>query len=170
MSLGREPAVEKLNLALVALDAGDAEDAVVLLEEALAMHRRSDNRSGIGFATLNLGLAQYRLGDTASAVEAFEEAHRAFSEVGFRVHVGHALQGLAGCEASCGRHAGAARLLGQAAVELGEIVQSEDDFPLLAAEVEIAAREALGDDAFEEAHARGRSVAPSASGGVPSSS
>jgi predicted ATPase/DNA-binding SARP family transcriptional activator len=154
--LGLEPLVERLNLAIVAMDSGDAGAAVPLLENVLESHRRDGNPSGIGFATLNLGLAHYRLGDIEGAHAAFHEAQHAFSQVGFRAHVAHALQGRAACAASSARYAEAARLLGQAAAELGEIVDSDEDFPLLAAEAEAAARSALGDDEFADAHEAGR--------------
>ena len=157
-SLGREPVVEKLNLAVVAMDSGDPGAAVPLFEDVLDSNRRGDNLVGVvGFATLNLGQAHYRLGDIASARERFQEARRAFSEIGFRAHVAHALQGLAACDVSCGRHEEAARLLGRAAAELGEIVDSDEDFLLLVAELEATVRGAIGDEAYEAAYAAGRS-------------
>ena len=154
-SLGLEPVVEKLNLGIVAMDSGDNQAAVALFEEVLAIHRRNDNPAGIGFALLNLGLVHHRLGDRARAEESFEEARVAFTEVGFRALVAHALQGLAACAAASGRYDDAAGLLGQAAAELGEIVYSEEDFPLLASQAEGQARRALGNEAFEAAYASG---------------
>ena len=155
-SLGREPAVEKLNLGIVALDSGDNAAAVALFEEVLGIQRRNDNRSGIAFATLNLGLAHLRLGDAARAQESFQEARAGFAEVGFRAHVAHAMQGLAACAAASGSHHEAARLLGRAAAELGGSVYSEEDFPQLAADVEARARQAIGNEAFEAAYSDAR--------------
>ena len=155
-SLGLEPLVEKLNLGSVALDSGDPAAAVSLFEDVLDAHRRNGNPSGIGFATLNLGLAQYSLGDIAHAQESLEEARNAFADVGFHIHVAHALQGLAACAAFYDQHLEAAYLLGQAAAELGEIFDSEEAFPLLAAEAEAAARLALGDDQFAHEYEAGK--------------
>jgi len=89
----------------------------------------------------------------------FVEAETAFAQLGFRVHVAHALQGQAACEASLGRYEDAARLLGQAVHELGDTVYSEVEFPLLAAEVELAARQALGDVAYDAARDAGERAA-----------
>lgn len=161
-SLGLEPAVEKLNLGIVAMDSGDPGTAVALFEEVLGMHRRSDTREGVGFATINLGQAQYRLGRVALAQQSFQEARDAFFDTGFRVLAAHALQGLAACAAASDQHEEAALLLGRAAAELGETVYAEEDFPRLAAETEGAARRALGDESFEAAFAAGRSDAAAA--------
>jgi predicted ATPase/DNA-binding SARP family transcriptional activator len=154
--LGLEPLVERLNLGIVAMSSGDPAAAVPLFESVLDSHRRNGNPSGIGFATLNLGLARYELGDVEGARACFHEAAEAFSTVGFRAHVAHAWQGGAACAASSGRHVEAARLLGRAAAELHETSDSDEDFPLLAAEAEGAARAALGDEGFRRAYESGR--------------
>jgi hypothetical protein len=87
----------------------------------------------------------------------FEEARQAFASVGFRAHVGHALTGLAGVEASSGRHEEAARLLGRAAAVLEAVGASKDDFdPTLAAKVEAEARERLGEEHFVAVYEDGR--------------
>jgi predicted ATPase/DNA-binding SARP family transcriptional activator len=156
LSLGQEPLVEKLNLGIVAMDSGDPARAVPFFEDVLDSHRRNDDRLGIGFATINLGQVRYMLGDIPGSHESYREARDAFSDAGFRAHVAHALQGLAACEASSGRPEDAARLLGRAAAELGEIVYSEEYFPKLAREVEAAARQTLGDEEFEAAFTVGR--------------
>jgi predicted ATPase/DNA-binding SARP family transcriptional activator len=158
-ALGVEPNQEKLNLAIVAMDSGDLEAAIQPLEEVLASHRRHDIAQGIGFAALNLGLARYGLGDHAEARGLFAEAGDAFTRIRFRAHVGHALQGAGACEAAAGRHEEAARLLGAASVELGDVVYSEEEFPALAARAEAAARAAIGDDAFALAYEAGRAAA-----------
>jgi non-specific serine/threonine protein kinase len=165
-SLGHEPAVEKLNLGIVSLDSGDNAAAVALFEDVLGIHRRNDNRSGIAFATLNLGLAHLRLGDAARAQESFLEARAAFAEVGFRAHVAHAIQGLAACAGASGSHDEAARLLGRAAAELGGTVYSEEEFPRLAADVEARARQAVGNEAFEAAYSDAQTRPGPASGGL----
>jgi predicted ATPase/DNA-binding SARP family transcriptional activator len=147
----------QLNLAVVYLDWGKTEAAIPMLEEVLAYNRRNGIAEGAGFALLNLGEADYHLGDFARARGRFEEARQAFASVGFRAHVGHALRGLAGVEASSGRHEEAARLLGRADAVLEAVGASKDDFdPTLAAEVEAEARARLGEDAFVAVYEDGR--------------
>ena len=147
----------QLNLAVVYLDWGKTEAAIPMLEDVLAYNRRNGIAEGAGFALLNLGEADYHLGDFARARLRFEEARQAFASVGFRAHVGHALTGLAGVEASSGRHEEAARLLGRADAVLEAVGASKDDFdPTLAAKVEAEARARLGEDGFVAVYEDGR--------------
>jgi tetratricopeptide (TPR) repeat protein len=147
----------QLNLAVVYLDWGKTEAAIPMFEDVLEYNRRSGNVEGSGFALLNLGEADYHLGDYARARLRFEGARMAFASVGFRTHVGHALIGLAGVEASSARYEEAARLLGQASAVLAEVGASRDDFdPTLATKVETEARARLGDDRFAAAYEDGR--------------
>jgi len=147
----------QLNLAVVYLDWGRTEAAIPMLEDVLAYNRQNGIAEGAGFALLNLGEADYHLGDFARARLRFEEARQAFASVGFRAHVGHALTGLAGVEASSGRHEEAARLLGRADAVLEAVGASKDDFdPTLAAKVEAEARARLGEDGFVAAYEDGR--------------
>ncbi len=147
----------QLNLAVVYLDWGKMEAAIPMLEDVLAYNQRNGIAEGAGFALLNLGEADYHLGDNARARARFDEARTAFASVGFRAHVGHALTGLAGVEASSGHHEEAARLLGRADAVLAEVGASKDDFdPTLAAKVEAEARAHLGEDSFVAAYEDGR--------------
>jgi predicted ATPase/DNA-binding SARP family transcriptional activator len=147
----------QLNLAVVYLDWGKTEAAIPMLEDVLAYNRRNGIAEGAGFALLNLGEADYHLGDFARARLRFEEARQAFASVGFRAHVGHALTGLAGVEASSGRHEEAARLLGRSDAVLEAVGASKDDFdPTLAAKVEAEARARLGEDGFVAVYEDGR--------------
>jgi predicted ATPase/DNA-binding SARP family transcriptional activator len=147
----------QLNLAVVYLDWGKTEAAIPMLEDVLAYNQRNGIVEGAGFALLNLGEADYHLGDYARARARFEEARKAFASVGFKAHVGHALTGLAGVQASSGHHEEAARLLGRADALLAEVGTSKDDFdPTLAAKVEAEARAHLGEDGFVAAYEHGR--------------
>jgi predicted ATPase/DNA-binding SARP family transcriptional activator len=147
----------QLNLAVVYLDWGKTEAAIPMLEDVLAYNRRNGIAEGAGFALLNLGEADFHLGDLARARLRFEEAREAFASVGFRAHVGHALTGLAGVEASSERHEEAARLLGRADAVLEAVGASKDDFdPTLAAKVEAEARARLGEGGFVAAYEDGR--------------
>ena len=155
---GLEPLAQKLNLAIVVLDSGEAEEARSLLQDVLASHRAADNVQGMGFALLNLGVAHHALGDHEAALEAFQEARERFDAVGFRAHVAHAVQGFAAFEASEGRFENAARLLGSARAELDEVGSPEDDFAGdMVAWTKQQAGEAMGDEAFEVAYAAGLS-------------
>jgi tetratricopeptide (TPR) repeat protein len=148
--LGVEPVAEKVNLGVIALDAGDFDEARVMFEDVLAIERN-------GFAFLNLGVAYYALGEHEASVGAFEEARACFEEVGFRAHVAHALQGLAAYAATHGRFEESARLLGEARGELDEIGTPEGDFAEgMVESTKERARAALGEAAFESAYAAGR--------------
>ena len=154
--LGIEPVVPRLNLGLVALDAGDHESALTLFEDVLAAHRRTENVEGVGFALLNLGLVHRELGDHGASRRDFEEAHVCFEKRGFRANLAYALQGLAAAEASDARFEDAARLLGEARRELDEVGSPWDRFaPELISETEAQARAALGDEAFDAAYGAG---------------
>jgi predicted ATPase/DNA-binding SARP family transcriptional activator len=147
--LGLEPTAEKLNLANVSMNEGDTAAAVPLLSDVLEHHRREGVTEGVGFASLNLGLALYDLGEHEKAHGLFAEARDAFTELGFRAHVAHALQGLAACEAGAGRHEEAARLLARANAELQDVGWSGDDFDAeLGPTLEAELREALGDERY----------------------
>jgi predicted ATPase/DNA-binding SARP family transcriptional activator len=155
--LGIEPVVEKLNLGVVALDAGEHHAAMELFEDVLASHRRNGRPAGIGFALLNLGLVRHVLGEHAASRRDFEEARVCFEEIGFHSHVAYALQGLAAAEASEARFAEAARLLGRARHVLDTAGTPEDAFAAeLVEETKAGARAALGDEAFEAEYRGGR--------------
>ncbi|HEX5027702.1 MAG TPA: BTAD domain-containing putative transcriptional regulator [Gaiellaceae bacterium] len=156
LELGVEPVVEKLNLGVVALDMGDYDAALPLLEEVLDSHRRNDRPGGIGFALLNIGLVRYALGESEASRRDFEEARECFEAIRFRQHVAYALQGLAAAEAHDSRFESAARLLGEARKELDDLGSPEDGFAdEMVDSVKARGREALGDDVFEAAYAEG---------------
>ena len=155
-ALGREGdvVVAKLNLAAVAFDTGAHDSAIRLWEDVLAYHREHRSDEGVGFALLNLGLAAYRLGRTEEAGRRFREAEALFGGIGFREHMGHALQGMAAVDAAEGRASSAARLLGRAARLLAETGSAATNFDVsLPGEVEASVRAQLGDEAFEAAFA-----------------
>jgi tetratricopeptide (TPR) repeat protein len=149
--------LDRLNLAVLIMDSGRIEEAIPIFEEGLDFYRRTDNAEGAGLANLNLGEARYLLGDDDSAGEHFEAARAAFSAIGFRAHVGHALRGLAGVAARQSRHGAAANLLGRAEAVMGTVGASEDDFaPGIAREAEALARAALGELGFTRAFEEGQ--------------
>ena len=155
--LGIEPVVSKVNLAGIALDLGDNEEARTMFDDVLAIYRRNDNVSGIGTVLLNRGAANHALGQHDAARRDFEEAQACLAEVGFTAHVARAKQGLAACAATRGNFEEAARLMGRATRELEELGVPDGQFGVLMnAETVERAREALGDDAYGAAYAAGR--------------
>ncbi len=157
-ALGREgdELVAKMNLGSVAFDAGDHLAAVPLWTEVLDYHRARGTREGEGIALLNLGLAAYRLGEVPDARSHFSGAAAVFEEIGFREHLAHALQGMAATEAADDHCHEAARLLGRAAALLDETGSGSGTFDAsLAWEVEVTARERLGDLEFVSAFSAG---------------
>jgi predicted ATPase/DNA-binding SARP family transcriptional activator len=148
----------ELNHAVLLLDMGQIETAVTWLEAVLDRYRAAGVGEGVGLALLNLGEADYLLGNDERAGLRFEEARAAFEAVGFRAHVGHALQGLAAVDARRGNATAAAQLLGKAAAVLAEVGASRDDFnPQMVSQAEADARERLGDEVFEQLFREGAS-------------
>jgi tetratricopeptide (TPR) repeat protein len=146
----------ELNHAVLLLDMGQIEIAVTWLEALLDRYRAAGVGEGVGLALLNLGEADYLFGDDEGAGRRFEEARAAFEAVGFRAHVGHALQGLAAVDARRGNAVAAAKLLGRAAAVLAEVGASDDDFnPRIVSQAAANAREALGDEAFDQVFREG---------------
>jgi tetratricopeptide (TPR) repeat protein len=145
------------NLASIAVDLGDNEEARRMFDDVLAIQRRNENVSGIGIALLNRGATNHALGHHAAARRDFEEAQACLAEVGFPAHVARTKQGLAACAASQGDFEEAARLMGRATRELEELGVPDGEFGVLMnAETVERAREALGDDAYGAAYAAGR--------------
>lgn len=140
----------ELNHAVLLLDMGQIDTAVTWLEALLDRYRAAGVGEGDGLALLNLGEADYLLDEFERAGRRFEEARVAFEAVGFRAHVGHAMQGLAAVDARRGSAVAAARLLGKAAAVLAEVGASDDDFnPQMVSQAVASARGQLGDEAFD---------------------
>ena len=152
-----DPLIDELNYAVVLLDWGRPEEAVERLQAVLVGYTSSGSPEGIGLARLNLGEAAAFAADWERAREHFVAAEQAFTVVGFRAHVGHALAGLAAVEAATGNVGEAARQLGRANALLEAVGSSDDDFaPGLVRQAEATARAALGDAAYAEAFEAGR--------------
>jgi predicted ATPase/DNA-binding CsgD family transcriptional regulator len=169
LALGREigefePVVLALhNLAHIAWERGDATTATRQLEEAAALAREH----GISWLlpSILLGFASTALdrGELDQAGAIFRESLELGQARGNLGDVIEALEGLARVSTATGRMHQAARLLG-AAAGLREAIAT----PHLATELALiepvldTIREELGDDAFEEACAAGRSLSPEA--------
>lgn len=138
----------RMNLGTVDLDAGRLDDARVRFLAVLEYRRSEGLSRGVGFAHLNLGDTEFHAGDLAAAEQHFAVAAEAFRAVGFKARLANALQGLAAVEARTGRAESAARRLGSAAAviaDTGWVAGDSDLEPAATA----AAREALGDEAFD---------------------
>ena len=144
------------NHAALLLDMGRLEEAVPMLEHVLERFRALGDTTGTAYALLNLAEAAFRRDDDDQARRWFVDAREAFEAVGFRAHVGHALQGLAAVEARSGDATLAAELLGQAAALLDEAGHALDDFnPGLVARAADAARAVIGEAAYAAAYGDG---------------
>lgn len=148
--LGRESdvVVAELNLGTVAYNSGDLETAARRWEPVLAYHQARRSDEGAALTLLNLGLVDYRLGRMNRARSRFGEARALFGAIGFREHLGHALQGLAAVAADSGDGEEAARLLAEARGHLDGTGAATFN-PELALEAEATARALLGDERFE---------------------
>ena len=145
-------ATVEMNHAVLLMDWGRTLEAVAMLEQTLASFRVSGHGVGIGLSLLNLGEAAFLLGDDVEARRRFEEAGATFESVGFRAHVGHAMQGLAAVEARQGDLVPSAERLGRAAALLSEVGASPDDFnPGIVAGAIETVRVALGAEAYSAA-------------------
>ncbi|MFD7321141.1 BTAD domain-containing putative transcriptional regulator [Streptomyces sp. NPDC059875] len=170
---GREKAVEVgfrageinavLGLGLGARREGLLEEAEGHLREVLDWHRLVGLDGANALILAELGFAAELRGDAEAALALHEEGYATALTTGDPRAVALALEGLAGAGALAGGAVGAAVLLGAAAA-----LRASTGAPLPAAErgdverVAAAARGALGEEAFEVAHARGGGLSPEA--------
>ncbi len=146
----------ELNHAVLLMDWGRMESAVERLEQALEGARALGHAEGAALALLNLGEAAFLLGRDDAARARFDEARDAFAAIGFRAHLGHAMQGIAAVAARAGDVRLAADLLGRAGAVLAEVGAAPEDFnPGIVAGAEAAAKAALGPEAFAAAYGAG---------------
>jgi predicted ATPase/DNA-binding SARP family transcriptional activator len=149
----------KMSLGSAYLDNGQVDEARRYHSEVLDYRRNEGSVEGVAFARLNLGETEFRAGNIEAAETHFAEALAGFRSVGFAARVANSLQGLAAVEATTGRAESAARRLGSAATLLGETGWAADGTGL-APGATAAAREALGDEAFDRLFREG-AAAPS---------
>jgi predicted ATPase/DNA-binding SARP family transcriptional activator len=141
---------------------GDPARASALLEEALALHREADDEAGIAYALDELALVALREGQSREARALLAESLRLMQTAGAtNLIVMAALDSHAAAIAADGGGEEAARLLGAAEA----LRQSMGIRPLFQEKIEsprnlavAAARDQLGDDAFAEAFADGRTL------------
>lgn len=71
-------------LGIACLQLGLAEEAIVVLEEALKIARLREDKKGEGNQLGNLGLTYYQLGDYRKSIEYYEQALKVAKEIGDR--------------------------------------------------------------------------------------
>jgi tetratricopeptide (TPR) repeat protein len=144
----------RLNLGAAYSEAGRLDDAREHLRAVLHDRLQEGLSEGVGFAHLNLGETEYAAGELAIAEEHFTAASEAFRAVGFKARIANSLQGLAAVEARTGRAESAARRLGSAAALMADTGWGADGSDLVPAATS-AAREVLGDEAFDRLFSEG---------------
>ncbi len=154
-------AADTLNeLGSVALDQGDYARARATFDDCLAAYRTLGDKRGIARALHNLASTVLHQGDDALAGSSFEQALLIRRDLGDKRGIAECLEGLGGVAAARGRARRAAALFGAA-----EALREAMTAPLPPASrpeydrhVSLA-RSRLDDAAFQEAWARGRSMA-----------
>jgi predicted ATPase/DNA-binding SARP family transcriptional activator len=136
------------NLGSVYIDLERHDEARALFEAVLEYRAPLGPSEHAAVTHLNLGQLELQVGQLDIAEGHFTAALEGFQFVGFKARMANAMQGLAAVEARTGRAEAAARRLGGAAAVIGGTGWATGDSPLERAAVE-AAREALGDEAFE---------------------
>jgi tetratricopeptide (TPR) repeat protein len=138
---------------------GEYEAARPLYHESLALHRELGDRRGVALELHNLGNLERLTGDPRAAGELFSESLALCRELGNSRTGAYCLLGLGNVAAAEGEPERAARLLSAAEGLLAQSGAALD--PDYRDEYERSletAREALGEAAFEEARAAGRSL------------
>ncbi len=159
-ALGPSGGFATAGLGLSARRRGSLDEAERHLREVLATHRADGYRPGLAFTLSELGFCAEQRGDATTARTLHTEGLEHARQSGDPRAVAQALEGLAGADALSGDGVRSARLLG-AAARARESVSA----PLPSGErfdvnrISAAARAMLGEAAFEEERARGRSSA-----------
>jgi predicted ATPase/Tfp pilus assembly protein PilF len=152
-------AITLMNLGNVIQEQGDLGTARALYEESLAKQRELGDRLGIANSLNNLGNVAYEQGDCETARTLYEESLGIQRELGDRQGIACSLEGFAYLAMAEGQRERAVRLWGGAQA-LREAIGSPPP-PNKREESErrlAAVREALGEEAFAAAWARGGSM------------
>ena len=152
-------AVSTSNIGCLAMMEGDYERAEELSREGLELHERAGRRDGMQQPLFNLGAIALLTGRHDEAEELFDRGVELSRELGFLSGIAYSVEGLAAVAAARGDGVRAAKLLGAAHL-LGERsgVHLEPFEQELHDRTVAAARELLGDAAFDAAFAAGRTA------------
>jgi ATP/maltotriose-dependent transcriptional regulator MalT len=147
-----------VELAEVAFGRGDPARARATMREAAALFRRADERTWLAATDLYLGLFAAAERRFAEAARCYRASLAGYAEAG-DAFLQSPLAGLARAATEAGRPGTAARLLGAADAELERAGMRFDRFERPGRDqAEAAARVALGEAGFAEAHAAGRAL------------
>lgn len=157
----RELAAALIALAQLRRLEGRPDAAGTLYGEAAGIARELGDRETIAIALLNLAMVAIDRAEPERAGEAVAEAIAIASETGSRPLAQGALDACAGLAAARGQWGRAARFCGmaRALLDLTGLHRDPADEAFLAPRA-AAARQALGDGAFDEAQAAGRALGP----------
>ena len=156
---GEGIAWSRILLGAAALDRGDRERALELLEDGFALSRQIGYREAVAWALDQLGVLARREGEAARAATLFRESLALHRDLGDRWRTASLLEELAGTEASLGRFERAATLFGAAKAlrdALSDPVPPRERLELERG-VE-AAREGMDEDLFRAAWEAGRAT------------
>jgi tetratricopeptide (TPR) repeat protein len=150
----------KSGMALFLGGLGDHQSAVPLLEEAIAGHREVHERFHLVHALAAYAQGQQHLGDPAAGQAAIVEALGIVDEADNSLATAVVLEVLSGLESAQGQHDRAVRLFGsgreiQRKLEGGLAMAATD---VVGFDVVAVARQAIGDEAVDQAMAEGRSM------------
>jgi DNA-binding CsgD family transcriptional regulator len=146
------------NLGAAWAEAGDAARGIVLLEEALALHRAAGHGHFASWVLARLGHVEYAAGDAKGAAARFSEALRLMWESGAATQTDRALVGIAALAADRGHVELAARLLGAIEAIHAQTGATEVRWPEVRERAERTARAVLGETAYAVAVATGRDL------------
>jgi tetratricopeptide (TPR) repeat protein len=147
------------NLGNVAYYLGDYSAARMHYEESLAIRRQLVDKPGIVASLGNLGNADRKEGDLAAARTRQQESLELAGDLGDNWGIAFSLEGFGSVAGAAGQHARATRLFAAAAVLRRGICAPLQPPEQAEFKQEVgAAREALGEAAFEEAWAEGEAM------------
>jgi predicted ATPase len=154
--------IAAVNLATVAMDAGDFRSALQHSSEAERVLREVGDEPGLAAALGNQGWSALGLGDHALADKSFREALVVAHRLGWLAVIASLMVGMAAVLVAQGKAARAARLLGAGSSLRGEIgIGLADAVEARAHDQAVAdAKAALGDEEFASAWARGCGMTP----------
>jgi len=125
-----DEAIALENLGLAAAGAGDSDEAVVLLEQAIAIAERSEAPREAASASVDLAKVLIDRGEPVRATALLQAAHATYLELADRAKSADCLDGFAAIAVAEGRPEDALRLLAEAAsvrASIGSVRQPDQE-------------------------------------------